>query len=459
MSYFLWIEDFENSPKITATEVLGGINIDEQQFADHKQQLKKNLKAQGIYIELSFQDGLGFIRQNLRKIDYIILDIDLAAYSKGDTINADVLALLEIFQDYQKPVDEMEEEQRLEKECAKLKALAGYYLYTELVVELGFPKQHILFCSNHGENSLSTREAFKTAKIALPTIYEKSAPEVQAWVKTCYENPYSRLRRGIIEGCEQVKKLVDDKLYFNKYIKKNEQVKPEDILNYLDVIENFLPLREPTNKTALYKLFIRTLSHEWEAADSIRSDKNKKDASLAWVMRNTRHWITHNSNLFSELDEKIVAYLFMVNLRVMFNSDDPNLQGYERILLNLFSEDALTETDFKTKNVNKLIPISKAYLDINNIVLDEKQNGISIQDAFYFNELVNNIQLSSSSLRNDKQLFTKLLYQMFWLSTSNPYIDKSNKRNLLEIKFWDFNYAEKPYIFEFARHIYNCSFL
>ncbi len=219
MSYFLWVEDFENSAKVTATEVFGGINRDEQQFSDNKQQLKKNLKGQGIYIELSFQDGLGFIRQNLSKIDYIILDIDLAAYSKGDVINADVLKLLETFQDYQKPVDETEEEQLLEQECAKLKALAGYYLYTELVVELGFPKQHILFCSNHGENSLSTRDAFKTAKIALPTIYEKSAPEVQAWVKACYENPYSRLRRGIVEGCRHLKTLSEDKLRFSDFIK------------------------------------------------------------------------------------------------------------------------------------------------------------------------------------------------------------------------------------------------
>lgn len=458
MSYFLWIEDFENSAKITATEVLGGINIDEQQFSDHKQQLKKNLKPLGIHIELSFQDGLGFIRQNLDKIDYIILDIDLAAYSKGDVINDDVLELLKTFQDYQKPVDETEEEQLLEQECAKLKALAGYYLYTELVVELGFPKQHILFCSNHGENSLSTREAFKTAKIALPMIYEKSATEVQAWVKGCYENPYSRLRRGIIEGCRYVKALVDDKLYFNKYVQKNEPVKPEDVLNYLDIVENFLPLREPVNKKEIYKLFVRTLSHEWEAADTIRADKNKKDAALAWVMRNTRHWITHNSNLFGDLDEKMIAYLFMVNLRVMFNSGDDTLQDYEKILLNLFAEDALSETEFKTIHGNKLIPISKAYLDINNIVLDEKHNGITIQDAFYFNELANNIQLSSSSLRNDKQLFTKLLYQMFWLTTSNAYIAKSYKRNLLEIKFRDFNYAEKPYLNELARHIYNASF-
>ena len=458
MSYFLWIEDFENSPNITTSEVFGGINVDEQQFSDHKQQLKKNLKELGIYIELSFQDGLGFIRQNLEKIDYIILDIDLAPYSKGDDINDDVLALLETFQGYKKSADETEDEQLLEQACKTLKVLAGYYLYTELVVELGFPKQHILFCSNHGENSISTREAFKAAKIALPKIHVKADPEVQAWVKSCYENSYSRLRRGIIEGCNHVKKLVDDKLYFNSYVNKNEKIKPEDIHNYLEVIKNFLPLREPANKTDFYKLFVRTLSHEWEAADSIRSDKNKKDASLAWIMRNTRHWITHNSNLFSELDEKMVAYLFIINLRVMFSSDDNNLQSYEKILLNLFAEDALPEAQFKTQTVNKLIPISKAYLDINNIVLDEKLHGINIQDAFYFNELANNIQLSSSSFRNDKQLFTKLLYQMFWLSTSNPYIDKSNKRNLLEIKFWDFNYAEKPYLTEIARHIFNASF-
>jgi hypothetical protein len=41
MSYFLWVEDFENSAKVTATEVFGGINKDEQQFSDNKQQLKK----------------------------------------------------------------------------------------------------------------------------------------------------------------------------------------------------------------------------------------------------------------------------------------------------------------------------------------------------------------------------------------------------------------------------------
>ena len=97
--------------------------------------------------------------------------------------------------------------------------------------------------------------------------------------------------------------------------------------------------------------------------------------------------------------------------------------------------------------------------DINNIIFGEKQKLINIQDAFYFNEMTNNIQLSNSSLRNDKRLFTMLLYQMFWHCTSNPRIDKKEgKRSSLEITFWNFNYIEKPYIRELARHIYNRSF-
>ena len=139
MSYFLWIEDFENSSKVTASEVLGGI-VEEQSLSDHKQQLKNNLKEQGVFVELSFQDGLGFIRNRLQKIDYIILDIDLPAYSKGDEINADVLHLLEQYYGYD---NENDDEVLLLDKCKELKEVAGYHIYTELVVQLGFPKEHI----------------------------------------------------------------------------------------------------------------------------------------------------------------------------------------------------------------------------------------------------------------------------------------------------------------------------
>jgi hypothetical protein len=167
-------------------------------------------------------------------------------------------------------------------------------------------------------------------------------------------------------------------------------------------------------------------------------------------MKNTRNWIVHNSTLFSAMDEKIVAYLFIINMRLMFSFDDA-VQNYEKTLFELFSKNAESADVVK----NKLFPFDKAYLNLKNRVLDERKN--NIQDGFYFNELANNLQQNNSSFRNDKALFTKLLYQMFWLTTSNPHISTGNRRNLLEIKFWDFNYTEKPYIFELAKNIYNDS--
>lgn len=339
---------------------------------------------------------------------------------------------------------------------AKFHEEAGFYVFNDLV-HLGIPAEKMCFMTGE-KNSFS---GFKKQcdDIYIPEVvgFEKSDAEygkLRQWIKE-RESDYATLRRGIIEGCQFTKNLTIDKLYFNKFTNNSESVQPEDIFNYLEILENFLPLREPANKADLYKLFIRTLSHEWEAAKNIKRDNNKKDAALAWIMRNTRHWITHNSNLFSALDEGMLAYLFIVNLRVMFNFDD-ELQRHEEILLKLLAAEVLSEAEFKAKS----IPVSDAYLELKNIVLDEKHSGQNqnVEDAFYFNELANNIQLSNSSRRNDKQLFTKLLYQMFWLTTSNPFISTGNRKNLLEIKFRNFNYSENTYLLELARHIYKRSF-
>ena len=468
MSYFLWIEDFENSAKVTATEVLGGITTDGQQFSDNKQQLKRDLKAQGIYVELSFQDGLGFIRQNLNQIDYIILDIDLAAYSKGDELNTDVLAMLETFQDYVKPSNETEEEQLLNTECAKLKALAGYYLYTELVVELGFPKQHILFCSNHGENSTSTRDAFKTAKIASPTIYEKSAPEVRAWVKACNDNPYSRLRRGIIEGCRYLKTLTDDKLRFKDFIKDPEKKSSlEDLHDYLEVLENFLPLgaHENNDTTTFYKLFIRILAHEWEAAEPKPLNNQKEIYAFARTMKMTRNWLAH-SKVFEQLTAQDVAYLFIINMRAMFILDN-NLLPYEKHLLSLFTNkisaeemlDRIGDSPMKRDYRNpkgRDIPLVENYAMLLN------KTGNTWQ-AINFHDALNNLQQNKDKDINSA-FFIKGLYQTFWFLTSSGGVfiplDEQKIKNfaVLNYQFKHFDYQKSTYVFEIARHIYNLSF-
>jgi len=70
VSYFLWIEDFENSVKTTAHDVLG--SIIEEPFDSDSRKLKKRLKEQGVFIELTFQDGLIFIldKDKLNQVDY-----------------------------------------------------------------------------------------------------------------------------------------------------------------------------------------------------------------------------------------------------------------------------------------------------------------------------------------------------------------------------------------------------
>jgi hypothetical protein len=457
MSYFLWVEDFENSPEVTATNVFGEL-FDSELFSNNKRELKRNFKDHGVLVELNLQDGLDVISSELdKKIDYIILDIDLPAYD-GD-LNQEVLGLLSEFEGYQTLDDEAEDEALRKQACHSLKSIAGFYLYTKLVVELGFPKQHILFCSNHGENTETIQNAFKAAKIKLPKIYQKSDVEVKNWVKDRYQNPYSRLRRGIIEGCKLAKKMANDDLYFNNYTFKQDNVQINDIISYFEVLEGFLPLREPDDKKSVYKLFIRTLSHEWEAAKKIKSSTDKLDAGLAWIMRNTRHWITHNSSLFEAVDEQLVAFLFMINMRTMFSFADYSQHNYEKILLKLFENESLSETDFSALNYRD--SVGDAYLDLRTLIRDENQQSDnkkqSIEEVFYFNEMANNVQLSNRQLRNDKKLFIKLLYQMFWLMTCNPYVDKKNNRSL-EIKFWNFNYSDKPYMLELARNIYHRSF-
>lgn len=200
MSYFLWIEDFEGCEvKATASDVLSEITPDAVNCSD-KEELKRYLKSENLFLELSLQDGLEFIKNRLEEIDYIILDINLVPYLEDDPINSCLESILKEFHNYSSQENEslLEQRERIKALCSEtqLKENGGYYLFTQLIVEQGFPKHHILFCSNHGDTTTSIQDTFKSAKIALPRIYKKSDKEVKEWVKSHYENPYSRLRRG-----------------------------------------------------------------------------------------------------------------------------------------------------------------------------------------------------------------------------------------------------------------------
>jgi len=448
MSYFLWIEDFENSPKVTAQSVFGDM-LNADLFSDTKRELKKNFKNQGVFIELNFQDGLGFIRENLSKIDYVILDIDLPAYSEDDDINEDVLSLLSDFQGYKKSADEAEDETLIAEHCKQLKAIAGFYLYTELVVELGFPKQHILFCSNHAENTQTIRDAFKVAKIALPDIYEKSNPVVKKWVREKYESPYSQLRRGVIEACQPLKKHTDenkDSLQFKDFIKTpDHEISNTDIKNYLDTLAQSLPLKEPNEPNSEYRLFLRTLAHEWE--ENISAEKFKENYAhdldnihdiytFGWILKMTRNWVSH-ANLLEPLNPQFIAFLFLINMRAMFKLPKA-LQRYEVILLSCMTKESLEKID--------LVELRK------NIKFAEQEiNGISnplnnVDDNSHFGQKINEVYRQNTGNPDaETHDFQGFLLQYFWVN-QKKHLDSLivNNDNFLPV---------------LARHIYNRSFL
>lgn len=458
MSYFLWVEDFDNNAETTAKYVFGGLK-DAGHLSGDKRKIKRDLKPEGIYIEFSFQDGLDFIQNKLGDIDYIILDIDLPAFA-GSEPNKNVLALLEKWHGYQKQDDKSKDEELLGLSAKELRQIAGYYLYTELILKLGFPEHHILFCSNHGENVTSIREAFNSAKIELPSIHRKSdSEEIQEWIRTCYENSYSKLRRGIIEGCRYLKNLSEDKLLFKEFIKDPEKkLNLEDVQDYLDVLEKFLPLcNRENNDTTLYKLFIRILAHEWEAAEPKQLNSQKELYAFSWIMKMARNWLAH-SKVFEQLTPQDVAYLFIVNMRAMFDLGD-NLLPYEKHLLSLFttaiSVDEMKENvgiDHKTRK----IPL------IENYAVLLKKTGNTWQ-AINFHDALNNLQKNKDK-QVDSDFFIEGLYQTFWFLTSTggvyiPPDEEIIKRfSVLNYQFNYFGY-QKEYIFELARHIYARSFL
>jgi len=466
MSYFLWIEDFdnsvENSVETTASYVLN--SIIHQTFESDARELKRQLKEQGVFLELTFQDGLSFIRDKdkLNQIDYIILDIDLKPYndSSGEDISSDVLKLLKEFQEYTEIDYESRNEESFKNVCNNLKEIAGFYLYTDLVVELGFPKSHILFCSNHGENTKTIQEAFKQAKILLPQIHQKSDSKVQSWVKDRYDEPYSRLRRGIIEGCKYLRNLTEEnleKLRFNSFIQdQDKQITLEDLHNYLDVLENFLPLREPPDKATFYKLFVRTLAHEWESADPRKfrylKRQNQELFAFASIMKMTRNWLAH-SRIFENINEQDVTYLFIVNMRVMFFLDDI-LLGYEKHLLKLFEPISVNEIKKKIGNdkSTREIPLEENYAAL-------LQEANYLWEAINFHEALNDLQKNPQKSTNsqDKNYLIQGLYQTFWFLTSNGRVFPA-KDGTLNYSFYYFDYYKKNYLFELARHIYKRSF-
>jgi len=325
----LWIEDFDKLDPGTATlnlmfqDLMSFDNWDEDELSllskpsDLEKFFKENSALHCVFLCRHYFDYIDFrAKSDLTKgIDAVIIDIRLDNnVSFNDPIPSGF------------------------NDIAKFHQEAGFYIFNDLV-HLGFPAEKMCFMTGEKNSFID----FKTRcnDIYIPEVvgFEKSNDveygNLRQWIKE-RESDYANLRRGIIEGCQYLKKFNQPPTAFNQFQESGKETNLDEIRDYLQILENFLPLRKPDDKATCYKLFLRTLTHEWESA------KPEKIKGLAWIMKSVRNWITHNSNLFNALDEKMLAYLFIINMRVMFDFDK-KVEPYEKILLNLFATDALTE--------------------------------------------------------------------------------------------------------------------
>jgi hypothetical protein len=339
---------------------------------------------------------------------------------------------------------------------------AGFYIFNDLV-HLGFPAEKMCFMT--GEQSSFSGFKIKCDAIYIPEAvgFEKSDAEygnLRQWIKK-RESDYAILRRGIIEGCRQLKEL-KEKLRFDKFSKDNKKPAFLDADDYLNVLANFLPMREPRNKAPLYKLFIRTLAHEWEESVVPKKiDDDQTTLAFSWIMKMTRNWMAHNSTaIFNNQTEQDVAYLFICNMRAIFNLGN-DAMDYEKKLFLLFNKSEESETFKESEMIikEKRIPLVKHFVS-------------------YFNEKTKRTQVHNilHDLQNDKaklkvkgdDFFITGLYHSFWFLTSehDDKKDEAVENNCnpnqgyisRHYTFNFFDYTQSEFLLKFSSHIYNRSF-
>lgn len=450
----LWIEDFGGGlDRGTATlnlmfqDLISFENWDEDELSllgkpsDLENFFKENSALHCVFLCRQYFDYAAFKANNelARKVDAVIIDIRLDN---------------KVVFDLPIPNDSPENE--------KFHINAGFYIFNDLV-HLGFPAEKMCFMT--GEKGSFGDFKKQCDDIYIPEVigFEKSDAEygkLRQWVKE-QESDYAILRRGIIEGCRQLKEL-KEKLRFDKFSKDDAKPAFLDADDYLDVLENFLPLREPSNKAALYKLFIRTLAHEWEeSVEPNKIDNDQTTLAFSWVMKMTRNWMAHNSTaIFKNLAEQDVAYLFICNMRAIFDLGSET-KDYEKNLFLLFNKseesEAFKEAELIVKE--KRIPLVKHFVSYFN----EKTKRIQVHNILH--ELQNN---KAKLKAKGDDFFITGLYHSFWFLTSE-HDDKKDKalennRNPNQVyisrhyTFNFFDYAQSEFLLKFSSHIYNRSF-
>ena len=350
MSQFLWIESTTPNTLKTDTENIFGKLINRSVIPDNQLQIQHILQEYGIFVTFTFLESLEFIYDphQLSQIDYVILDLEIPLHLVSEK-NPILVKILKSYYDYKpQPKNQVIDNNNFIAAQEKLIPVTGYQLYIELVRELGFPKEHILFCTHDIAQQIAIRRIFKHAKIELPLLLAKTDKlQLRLWIQKKKENSYSILRRAIIMGCQHLRARLKaeppnaiHKLFRIDYDSSLPPLTPKDLDDYLNILPTLLPLRCPPNPQVFYELFIKHLALKWDNIDTYHHQRLTTQPhhqySFNWIRKCAKKWLNHTAS-FKQFSEQDLGFFFLITMRVMFKLAETT-PAYEQMLLKLFKQ-------------------------------------------------------------------------------------------------------------------------
>lgn len=430
MSAFLWVEDFESGNYQEIAFALFGkaINKGLDDFPNDRVRLRKMLKPHGIILCTNYAEAARYIDKEEFKsnIDFVVLDIDLLLTGDDDDDLLFVHPMMQRWYEY------TGDDASYDKAYARMKQVAGYHIFVDLVIQRGFPRERIMFCSNHGESLKSINDSFEPAKIEAPDIPKKMDPKVEAWISDGFNNSYVAFRRIIISSCEKIQdQLINDQSNQVFQLSKlpgngAERLSGRDAVDYLETLRRIFPMTEESSdylgKTL--RLFSRTLSEPWVNIDTGKIDNGWRQ-SFSCVLKDVRNWTGHSQRALTSLDIADAAFLFLIALRISFHLDPDLLRSEESGLLALM--DATSEPIDDHELFCKL---TESYLLIERLAKESGSSSKAFRPMLRGIFDGNNQVLIVSNLK-------KHMYQIFWhelygrihstLKFNDLLIDKRNR--------------------------------
>ncbi|MHA1887617.1 MAG: hypothetical protein ACTSX0_06300 [Promethearchaeota archaeon] len=323
-------------------------------------------------------------------------------------------------------------------------------------------------------------ERFRQALLPLaPSIHKSDVYSFHSWLKSnmTNKNPdfgHITLRRGVKKACEFLKNELKNKnnSQLNNYILFNKtadlELRREYIKDYLTKLENFFPLNPSENKEQLFYLFLKELSAEWEMSRGYlkEGDFNEKEwvdwtnkEKLEFNFKNTcqrqmkllRNWTSHYQ-LTKDLNEKDVAFFFMLAMRAWFDLRVDIILDYEKILSEIFNAD-------KKFVINEGIKhqLAKSYQSL------RKELGEYNPLGNEFIDLIKTLVRKSDNMDYLKNLSKKLFYQNFWHGLFPASLNVARQREDKDsvVMFVNFEYKDIPensFPYFLGRLIYSESF-